>query len=266
MRIFITTMDEPIFINPFIREIIRRKHQDIVGVAVSQGSPLQTRRRRINWQYACTMAIILGLSYTIKKAMRFSSFLIRKKIHGIMPQVRSSSILSFAEQYDIPTYRVRSVQSKSFLNVLQEAKPDVVINQAQEILKEPFLSIPKYGCLNRHASLLPKYRGRLSPFWALLHGEQETGVSIHQVTEGIDEGDILVQHQVPIETYDDVNTLLDKLFRIAPDAMCEALDKIEGGEVTPILINANQGTFFSTPTLDDGRKYRAVIRQRSKIQ
>jgi len=84
-----------------------------------------------------------------------------KKFHVKKPL----SIIRIAQELDIPTWEVDTVNDAKFLAILEELKPDLIINQAQEIVKSGFINIPPYGVLNRHSSLLPKNRGRLTPFW-----------------------------------------------------------------------------------------------------
>lgn len=101
---------------------------------------------------------------------------------------------------------------------------DVIINQSQNILKDEILSIPRIGVINRHNSLLPKNRGRLTPFWVLYKGKKETGISIHFVTKQLDAGDITVQKRFPNEKKDNFNTIVKKNYELAPIDMLVALD------------------------------------------
>ena len=83
----------------------------------------------------------------------------------------------------IKTFEIENPNSKKFLNEPRKLDPDIIINQSQSIIKEGLLQVPKIGVINRHNALLPKNRGRLTPFWVLYKGEKETGVSIHFVDE-----------------------------------------------------------------------------------
>ena len=131
-------------------------------------------------------------------------------------------------------------------------------------MTEEFLSIPEIGCLNRHCALLPKYRGLLAPFWTYLNGEKESGVSIHFIDKEIDNGPILVQKRVNIERFDTFDSVLEKDFGLAPDAMLEAIDLIRRGDYSEHLIPNDKSiaTYFSKPTLSDAIRYRRVMLSR----
>ena len=123
-------------------------------------------------------------------------------------------------------------------------------------MREEFLSIPKVGVLNRHNGLLPKNRGRLSPFWCLYRNEKEAGVSIHFVNRRVDGGDILVQKRFPIEEKEGFGSLVEKCYRIAPEAMEEALDLLEKGNYTLIANREDEATVNTIPSLKEAFLYR----------
>ena len=102
-----------------------------------------------------------------------------------------------------------------------------------QILSEEILSMPRYGCINIHASLLPKYRGSAPIQQVILDGEKETGVTIMQMDKGIDTGDMLLQRAVPIAEKETGDSLHDKLAETGADLIVEALRKLEAGELTP---------------------------------
>ena len=113
--------------------------------------------------------------------------------------------------------------------------------------------------INRHNALLPKNRGRLTPFWVLYKGETESGVSIHFVEEHIDSGDIIVQKKFSIEKADDFNSLVKKNYQIALKTMLEALDKLENGNYQLIKNDDASATYNTIPTLREAIKYRLKI-------
>jgi methionyl-tRNA formyltransferase len=264
MKIFITTMDEPLYTNPFLKEVIKQKHKDVVGLAVSKGNPISTRRRRHYFEHIIAMCMIMGLSHTLGHFLKTIGFRLKKITSRFIPFIRSPSITAYASELGIPVYSVRSVNSKGFLNVLRIAQPDIIVNQAQEILKRSFLEIPKIACLNRHNSLLPKNRGRLSPFWVILKHEEQTGVSIHFVSPDIDAGAIIVQKVVNIDMYDTFISLTRKCYRLAPGAMLEAIDMLAKGGYEAIPNDPEKGSYNSLPRLKDALRYRAALRARRK--
>jgi methionyl-tRNA formyltransferase len=251
MRIFVTTMDEPYFMNPFIAKILQERKKDIIGLASSKGGRLTTRKSRLDISYAITLLLIIGLKNSIKIGYTSLVLKTQKKLTKKISIKKPLSIIQIAQQLDIPTWEVDTVNSEEFLTILEKLKPDIIINQAQEIVNSRFIQIPPSGVLNRHASLLPKNRGRLSPFWVLFRGERETGVTIHFVTEEIDRGDIICQEKINVERPDDFLTLTQKGYNIAADLMLSAIKKIESGKFEVMPNDPSKGNYNTVPTLNE---------------
>lgn len=255
MRIFITTMDDPLVTNDFIEKIIEVKKEEIIGIAVSENNRFTSVDKKIELRYAITLFIIVGLVETFRKMLVVLKFKIRERLSRIFKSIKSPSILAYAERQGIATWKVKSVNNTQFLDILNGCRPDVIINQAQEILKKDFLNIPRIAVLNRHNSLLPKYRGRLAPFWALYNGEKETGVTIHLVIEKIDAGPIVCQKRIPIKKKESFKSLVEKCYSFAPVLMCQALNML--GDTSPLILNDNEkATYFSIPTLKQAILFR----------
>ncbi len=118
------------------------------------------------------------------------------------------------------------------------------------------LSIPKIGVLNRHNALLPRNRGRLTPFWVIYNSEKETGVTIHFVEEGIDSGEILIQKRYKVEVDDNFNTLVNKNYAIASKAMIEAIELLETGFLDFMPNDDEKATYNTTPMFKEALNYR----------
>ena len=256
MKIFICTMDDPVYTLPFIKEIIQVRRKDIIGVAVSKGDRLTMGKKRSKIVYLFSLLFIMGPFHFILYSFKEVVFKLKKSLAKKLPFVKSPSILQYASEIGIAVFNVKTVNSKPFLKELSKLEPDVIINQAQNILKKRFLSIPKMGVINRHNALLPKNRGRLTPFWVLYKGENETGVSIHFVEEGIDSGDIIVQKRFAVSSKDTFNTLVKKNYEIAPQAMLQALEKLEKGNYDLIQNKDEEATYNTVPTFEDALDYR----------
>ncbi len=171
---------------------------------------------------------------------------------------KNPGIIEFARSKGIPVYDINTPNNIKFLEILRELHPDIIINQSQNILKRELLSIPSIGVLNRHNALLPKNRGRLTPFWVLFKGETETGVSIHFVTEGIDAGDIIVQEKYAIHKDDTFNSLVRKNYKIAPGAILKAIELLENGYNEFIPNDDSLATYNTVPTLKNAIQYRKM--------
>ena len=257
MNIFIITMDDPVQTKSFISKIIDKRKDDIVGLAVAKGNRLTIQKQKSKFEYVLSLFLIMGFFYFAKNSLVTIIHKIRKNLNNVLPKLISDpTIKGLAEKYKIKTWQIKTPNNKDFLNEIRQLDIDVIINQSQNILKSELLSIPKIGVINRHNALLPRNRGRLTPFWVLYKDETETGVSIHFVTEELDAGDIIVQKKFPVEPKDKFNTLVKKNYEIAPIAMLEALDKLEKGEKDFIKNDRTQATYNSTPTLAESWQYR----------
>ncbi len=125
--------------------------------------------------------------------------------------------------------------------LLEDLQPDLVIVVAYgKILPPDFLSYPKYGCVNVHASLLPRYRGASPIHWAILNGDTQTGVTTMQMDEGMDTGDILLVRSVPIGPEDTAESLFETLSGVGADVMLDTIEAIENGTLQPVKQDNSQ--------------------------
>lgn len=255
MKIFIITMDDPIHTRSFIKFLIDNRGKDIIGLAVSKGDRLTIGKNRSKLAYLFSLLLIMGVFAFIKN----TSLTLIDKLKKILSQwniVTNPSILFYAKSRGIPVWDISTPNNKNFIQELRELQPDIIINQSQSIIRKELLSVPKIGIINRHNALLPKNRGRLTPFWVLFKEEKETGVTIHFVTEGIDDGDIIVQEKFSVLKTDTFNTIVRKNYEIVPVAMLKALDIIETGKYTLINNDNSQATYNTIPNFKQALFYR----------
>ena len=139
-----------------------------------------------------------------------------------------------AIEYEIPVYQPVKVRDPEFVELLKTMAPDAIVVVAfGQILPKSILDLPKYGCVNVHASLLPKYRGASPIQRVIIDGEAETGVTIMQMNAGLDTGDMLYRKKIPITSEDTFETLHDKLMVLGGEAITEALPLLEAGKLVP---------------------------------
>jgi len=138
--------------------------------------------------------------------------------------------------------------------MLEKYRPDFLVVVAYgQILKKQVLEIPKYGSYNVHASLLPKYRGAAPINWAIINGEKETGVTIMEMEEGLDSGDIILKKSIPIESDDDSISIHNKLSELGGKLIVGALDKIASGDFIKIPQNHQESTYAVKLSKDFGK-------------
>ncbi len=140
-----------------------------------------------------------------------------------------------AEENGIKVYQPKTLRDGEALGILKELNPDIIVVVAYgKILPEEILNLPKFGCVNGHASLLPRHRGASPIQWAIVCGDSETGVTVMQMDEGMDTGDIIKQVSTKIGDTETAEELFERLSDISADAMLNVLNDIESGTYTRI--------------------------------
>ncbi len=146
-----------------------------------------------------------------------------------------SAVKKTAVQNGIKVYQPNTFKDGAAEQILKDIAPDAIIVAAYgKILPKSVLEIPKYGCINVHASLLPKYRGAAPIQHAVLDGEEETGITIMQMDEGIDTGDILYAVRTKIGINETSAELFERLAALGADALIQALSLVQSGNVVPV--------------------------------
>ncbi|MBE5932006.1 MAG: methionyl-tRNA formyltransferase [Lachnospiraceae bacterium] len=151
-----------------------------------------------------------------------------------------------AMEYDIPVYQPEKLREEENVKLLTDINPDIIVVAAYgQILPESILNIPKYGCINIHASLLPKYRGAAPIEWSIIDGEEVTGVTTMYMEKGLDTGDMIEKVQVAIESDDTGITLHDKLAEAGAKLILSTLDKLEAGTAVRTKQNNDESCYAS---------------------
>jgi methionyl-tRNA formyltransferase len=147
-----------------------------------------------------------------------------------------SPVKEVAVAHNIPVLQPERIKRPEETAKLLEYPADIyVIAAFGQILSKEILDQPKYGCINVHASLLPKYRGASPIQRVILDGEKETGVTIMQMNEGLDTGDILYKKSIELDPEETFETLHDRLMELGGQALIEALPLLESGSITPVI-------------------------------
>lgn len=169
---------------------------------------------------------------------------------GRAQELQKTPVKKLAEKYDLPILQPLSLKNFQFLNLNFKLS---VVAEYGLLIPNHIIETPKYGTINVHASLLPKYRGASPIQSALINGETETGVTIMRVDRGLDTGPILSQKKIKIEPNDSYKTLDQKLAILGLAALLEALPKYITGELNPIKQNDAQATVTRRLTRADGK-------------
>ena len=170
------------------------------------------------------------------------------KPKGRGKEVQMTPVKIQAMEYGIPVYQPAKVREASFVEVLQGMEADVyVVIAFGQLLPKAVLELPKYGCINIHASLLPKYRGAAPIQWCVIDGERETGITTMMMDVGLDTGDMLEKTVIPIEEKETGGSLHDKLSLAGGALILSTLKKLE------------EGTLVRTPQTDEGTCYAKML-------
>lgn len=168
-------------------------------------------------------------------------------------EVQYSPVKECALSYGIPVLQPLKIKEKDAVEELRKYPADIFVVAAfGQLLSEEILNMPRLGCINIHASLLPAYRGAAPIQWCVINGEEKTGVTIMQMAKGMDTGDILLQKEVVLDEKETGGSLFDRLMETGAELIVEVLPKIEAGELTPVVQKEELATYTGKITKDMG--------------
>lgn len=248
MNIVFLTQNDPFYLGKNIDYLLNQmpSHFKVVGGVVFDASPFG--KRESFFDKARKTLDIFGPVFFARYAIQFVMSNIRRKW-------RVSQVFM---RHGVPLVEIQgSINSSESLAKIASYKPDIIISIAgNQIFKRPLIDLATKACINLHTALLPKYRGLMPSFWVLKNDEKETGVSVFLVDEGIDSGAILVQKRVEIGDRSQ-EELIRFTKKLGMDAILESIDLIQCGDYKLIDNNADEMTYFSFPTKEDVKVFRA---------
>lgn len=198
---------------------------------------------------ADSLAALLGAGHEV-----CAVFTRRDKPVGRKQILTAPPVKQLAQSHDIPVYQPRTLRDGSSDALIEQLAPDIIVVVAYGCIIPPqLLHTAKYGCINLHVSLLPKYRGSAPIQWAVLNGDAETGVSIMQLDEGLDTGDVLMVEPVAIDPEETSGELFDRVSAVGARTLVDALAKIEAGQLTPVPQDHSKATLAPPLSKDTAR-------------
>ncbi len=184
-------------------------------------------------------------NYKVKAVVTQPDKLVGRDNHLAKPPVKI-----LAEQNNIVVLQLKSIKEQ--YNEVIELEPDLIVTCAYgQILPPELLDYPKYGCINVHASLLPKLRGGAPIHHAIIDGDKKTGITIMYMDEKMDEGDILYQEEIDILDTDNVESLHDKLSDLGSKMIIDFIPRLESGDFTPVKQDNSLATYGYNITRED---------------
>ena len=201
-----------------------------------------------NIGYACLEALIA-------RARELGDEIVAVVTHADDPRenIWFASVRQLAFENYLPVYQPANPNDPAFVAAMQALQPDFLFScYYRHMLKQPVLDLPRLGALNLHGSLLPRYRGRCPVNWVLVHGETETGVTLHYMEEKADQGDIVGFKRLPITFEDTALTLFAKMTAAAPELIREAYPLLRAGTAPRLTQNHARASYYGGRTPADG--------------
>lgn len=165
----------------------------------------------------------------------------------------SSPVSLLARSREVPVFQPHTLKDEGLVTTIASFAPDLIVVVAYgKILPASILTIPRLGCVNLHASLLPRYRGAAPIQWSLIRGETISGVTTMLMDEGMDTGPILLQEMVPVELRDTAGSLGERLARLGASLLVRTIGDLEFGRIRPTPQNAAEVTYAPRLTKEDG--------------
>ena len=242
MRIFFLLVDEPFYTTACVAPLVERFGPSVVGAAFPAGF--------FDWKRLKTTVALYGVVETTRRVLRMAA-----------ASVRGGAVHRLFEARHIPVHDVADVNASDFLERLRRLGVDLIvsINTPQRV-KPALLALPAHGCLNVHFGMLPRYRGLLPIFHAIMNGEPSFGVTVHLMDEKLDNGDIVAQRAIPIGRSDTLDSLYPKAFAAASELLAEAIDACANGSIVRRPNPEAEKTYYSYPPPSLIREYRHRVR------
>jgi methionyl-tRNA formyltransferase len=257
MRIVVVTQDEPFYLPSFLERLAEARGNNIVAMVILQpfDETLLDVGRRLYRFFGPMGFAVECFHFALAKGLDF--------LNQLRPMFRPYSAADVARRHGIPVLRPADINAAEFTEVLRDKiRPDLLVSvAASQIFKSEILSIPHLGCINVHSAPLPRYQGMMPNFWAMLHGEKLTAVTVHYMVEKLDAGDIILQEPVPIQSEDTLHSLIVRSKAIGANVLLAAIKQIEDGTADARPMPADGATYFSFPKRQDAERFRAQGRR-----
>ena len=252
MKIFILTQNENVYLPNALAKVCRELSSDISCIV--SAPPMSTHGGKIHGFLKHFRLFGLGgtaiIGYRVIKA-RFKDFIAQPGMNG-----EFYSVKAVADFFRIPYYHVNKIKSRRFDEILEKRKSELLISiSCPQIIGERIRSRFSAGCINVHGAPLPRYRGLMPAFWVLRNGETKTAVTVHSLADRLDNGDILRQRRVDINSDETWDSLVQKTKSAGAEALVEAVNEIKTGRAVYRPNPDSEATYFSFPSAQDRKAF-----------
>jgi methionyl-tRNA formyltransferase len=254
LRVLLLTEEDRLYLPLSIQYVLEHSKHTIHHVCCLRNPTLGSA-----WRTIQTFTSIFGIGPLLKYALRLVQPVALDFVPVLNRSSRSFSVKRTTEHYGKSYRRVADVNDREFLDWVHHQRPDLIVSVSPtQIFRSRLIKIPRLGCLNVHSSLLPKYRGLYPVYWAMSAGESEVGVSVHYITPSLDSGDVVLQGSLPLTGIRTMHQALIEAKLLGARLLTEAIDSAARGELTPTVIDIEQGTYHSLPDRDSYRRFREL--------
>ncbi len=256
MRVIIFTMPNHIYANYVVRSLLMAFTSDIVAIFEST----VMSNRRPFFQAIERFWRVSGPEYVFWQGVKQTFFRIGSLLNTWLCAKDSNGVFysykRMAKAEGIPIHHSADVNQEADLAMIRGLRPDIIVSVFfTQIIRQPLLNIPTFGCINIHPAYLPRYRGVSPAFWTLVNGESHSGVTVHCIDEGIDTGRILARRRVPIIADDTEHSLYLRSAQIGVPLLVDVLKKLKGEGRLGELADKGQpenhdisASYYSIPT------------------
>ncbi len=252
MRIIILVDDDHFFTPDFLGAVIEQLSDEIVAIGIAKPKAgLKNIWKNFKRDLMHNLTIFGLIGYI---RLYFRQYLRKKRSDP--KKGKFHSVAQVTKRYNVPLLTLYGINEPKSLEILRNLEPDIILSTQKFLFKKELLRLPKMGCINKHAALLPKYRGVWPIFWAMLDDEKEVGVSLHWMVEKYDAGGVIMQEVIPVEQTDTVFDLYEKDFialsRMFPE--CISLLKQKPRYQRSIVYVGKK--YYSFPKAQDVKKFK----------
>lgn len=251
LRVIVMTQNDKFFIPTNIRKA--STVCDIIEVVqVDCKHSLDNKLKEYLKWFGFWQCAKMGVVSTWYKIKNIFDAIFKYKVHK-----GSFSVKGVSKYIGTPFKIITNSNSPEFIEHVRELNPDLIISySAPQIIKETLLSVPKYGIINVHGSLLPDYRGCFPSFWYLFNDEKVGGATVHYMSAKIDDGAIIRQDSVDISNCKSMFQIMKKTKYLGGELMMKAIEDIANESVNAVPNDTNKGRYFTWPTVEQGKEFR----------
>jgi len=254
MKIEFIVDDNPLYVLPFFEEFVRHYERAFPIARISLCPSMGGRSRLQLFKQLTALYGPLGMISILTR-------LTKARLLGLLPRrreaLRYETLSQLCRAHKIPFSRIGNPNKEEYRTALAQRAPDLLVSVAcPYILTTKVLSIPSKGCINIHHAPLPKYRGMMPTFWQLFHQEESVGLTVHYMTDKVDEGHALLQERLKIEPGESLDHLIGRAKRHGAHCIAEVFRRIATGVTAQIELCDAQASYFTFPTTEQMLEFR----------